>query len=174
MAGGIWADGGSSSDIVTTLTNTTGVMDPILEVDPDQGTLVRIANTPAEIGLGSAMGVPHYMKLRSGSSTDLPVSTELQWQIKLAGQDSYIQFSERRENIAIWNQADFTTQNSEDNVDSTKIVFTGDPTDGNGVPTAVSVRDIDKLALAINSSAQISHSDSQIYVESKATETRSR
>lgn len=171
----IWADSGNSADVVTTQANTTGVFDWVFEVDADAGTLIRIANTPSEIGLGTKVGVPHYMKLRSGASTDLPVDTQLEWRMKLAGEDQYVRVSERVDSIAQWTQDDLTTQRSTDNVDSTKIDFQAPPgSDRTGSVNAISVRDIDTLRLYINSSAAISHADTEFYVEPQATETRTR
>lgn len=171
----IFANTGDSSDVVTTLTNSTGTWDPILQIDPDRGTLIRIANTPEEHGRGTKRGVPHYMKLRSGAATDMPIDTQLEWRVTLAGEDSPVAVSQRVDSIANWTQDSLTTQRSDDNVDSTKIDFQAPPgSDKSGSVRAFSVRDIDLLELFINSSAAISHSNTVIQLESAATETRSR
>lgn len=147
------------SSEATQQTNATGQLTPILEFDPEEGTVLQIRNRVAK---GKESGVPIYMDLRDAADNPLPDDTEVMLRVDVPSRDQPVQVSERLRNIAGYNALSMTEQRNEENIDATKVELQG------GV---INVRHFDKLRVDVVSSAQIDWSNSELYVDSKATRT---
>ena len=168
----LYAANGGSTDEVTTETNKTGVMDPILKVNPDRGTFLRFFNY---VSKGSASGLPLYFKLKDSNGNDLPQNTDLQLQAQVAGMNGWMNVSELVQSINYWNTNSLTTQRDKDNVDNVKVDLTHPEASGNaGTRESVDVRDIDTLAVAIDSAAQVDWNKCEFYFDSEAVQEYSR
>jgi hypothetical protein len=168
----LYAANGSTVDQVETEQNNPGVMDPILKVNPDRGTFLRFLN---HVSKGTASGLPLYFKLRDSNGDLLPQNTDIQLKAQVAGMNGWMNVSELVQSINYWNTNDLTTQRDKDNVDNVKVNLTHPEASGKaGARESVDVRDIDTLAVAIDSAAQVDWSQSEYYFESNAVEEHSR
>lgn len=140
-------------------TNTTGQLTSILTYDPEEGTILQIRNRVAK---GKEVGVPIYMDLRDAADNPLPDDTEVMLRVDVPSQDQPVQVSEKLRNIAGWNALSMTEQRNEENIDATKVELEGD---------VINVRHFDSLRVDVDSSAAIDWSNSELYVDSKATRT---
>jgi len=169
-----YASEGSTSEYVETHTNAAGVdrPTPILEIDPDRGTFVRLLN---RVERGSEIGIPIYMKLRDASGDPLPTNTQLTFELERAGGDDQHKVSEKVEQIAFWNQNDLTTQRDADNIDSSKVVLEYPEAASESGPAPFhDVRDIDSFYISAQSAAEIDWSQSEFYVDNAAVKEGSR
>ncbi len=139
------------SDIATQETNTTGETTSILEVDPKDGTLIRLLN---RVSTGNAKGIPVIAKLKDGAGNDLPADTKLIFRVVRPTDDEPVAVSVAEDNIAAWNGLSTAEQRNEENIDSVKVELKGN---------AVNVRDKDLFRVDINSSAQIDWANSEFY-----------
>lgn len=142
-----------NSDVASQKTNITGVMTPILEIDPTDGTMLTFLN---RVDVGSAEGIPVFMKLYSdsGGTTELPNDTEVQLLAKRAEDDRYQAVSLLEDTLSAWRENSIADQRNSDNVDAAKIELKGEK---------VNVRDVDKFAVGVNASAQIDWTKSELY-----------
>lgn len=143
----------------TQKTNVTGQMTPILEYDPEEGTALQIRNA---VGKGKEIGVPFYLDLRDGANNPLPDDTEVMLRVDKPEEDQPVQVSEKLRNIAGWNALSMTEQRNEENIDATKVELEGQ---------VITVRHFDTLRVDADSSAQIDWTNSEAYLDSKATRT---
>jgi hypothetical protein len=153
MGKDLFASEGTSSDEVTTETNTTGVLDPILRVEPTRGQFIKLRNRGPR---GKRTGIPIYMDLRDSNDDQLPADTEVAIAYLPSGADQFEIVSDKFANITTYRLKTLTEQQNEDNVDSVKHELTG---------ASVNVRDVDDLLVVIDSSTQIDHSNSTIQFE---------
>lgn len=153
MGKDLFASEGTSSDEVTTETNTTGVLDPILRVSPERGQFIKVRNRGPR---GKRSGLPIYANLKDGSDNDLPADTEVAIAYLPTGADQFEVVSDKFANITPYRLNSITEQQTEDKVDSVKHELTG---------ASVNVRDVDDLLVAIDSGTQIDHSNSTILFE---------
>lgn len=146
------------SDIVTQLTNKTGVADPILKIEPKDGTRLRFLNW---VPTGESKGMPIFMDLRDANDNPLPVDTASLLMLKRPGDSSRIAMSVEEDNLAAWNALTIAEQRNEENIDAVKVELEAD---------AVNIRDIDEAYLVITSSTQIDWSNSEMYVPRQAVQ----
>ena len=139
------------SDEVTQEQNQTGITSPILEVDPEDGTMIRLHNAVAS---GDAVGLPIFAKFRDADGNPLPTDTKLILRALRPTDDEPVTVSVAESNIAAWNQLSTAEQRNEENVDQVKIELKGD---------RVNVRDKDFLRIELESGTQINWSNSEFY-----------
>lgn len=149
-----------ADDITTQETNTTGVMSNILVFDPNSGTKLVLSN---RVSTGAEAGVPIYAKLRSGANTLLPINTEFELRKREPGENEFSAISDRLNNIRQFNQKTITEQQSEEQIDSQKLELNHE---------VVEIEDNDELAVGVKASAQISWSDSELFIDESAVEER--
>lgn len=139
------------SAIATEKTNITGVTTPILEVDPDDGTMLKLLQQV----LGGH-GLPIYMDLQDSNGNDLPDDTEFLLRVKRPTDDEPQSVSVKEDNIAVWNKKTVSEQQNEENRDAVRVELKGQ---------FVNVRYKDLLRFEINSSTQIDWANSELYVD---------
>jgi hypothetical protein len=145
-------------------------MTPILEVDPENGTFLTFMN---RVDIGTAEGLPVFMKLYSDAAgtTELPNDTKVQLLAKKAGDTRYRPVSVEESSLSSWRENSISGQRNEENVDSVKLELqTPDGADA----SRVNIRDIDQLAVAVESSAQIDWTASEIYFYRNGVEENQR
>lgn len=135
----------------TQQTNTTGVTTPILEVDPDSGTLIRLLN---KVETGEEVGLPIFAKFQDTNGNNLPTDTKFILRVLRPTDDEPTPVAVAEDNIAPWNGLTTQEQRNEENIDSVKIRLKGD---------RVNVRDKDTLRVEVNSSAAIDWANSELY-----------
>lgn len=150
------------SDEATQQTNTTGVLTPILEVDPEQGNLIKLLMAAAGVP-GSAVGLPIYQDLKDGANNALPTDTRYVLRVKRPEDDEPVAVSTAEDNIAAWNGLTVAEQRNEENIDQVKIELKGE---------VINIRFIDTLRVEVDSSAQIDWTNSELYFERKAVRER--
>lgn len=151
------------SDEASQVTNTTGVMTPVLEIDPEDGRVLHLLN---HVPVGSGPGLPVYMKLYSDASgTQMPNDTQVQLMAKPSGESQYKPVSVIEDSFSAWRENSIADQRNEENVNAVKIELEGE---------RVNIRDIDTLALAVNASAQIDWTDSEVYFEKTGVQASDR
>lgn len=138
------------SSVTTQETNSTGQLTPILEINPENGTLLKFLN---RVSQGRAEGIPVIQDLRDANDNPLPTDTEYLFRVVRPTDDSPVAVSVKEPNIASWNSLSTAEQRNEDNIDSTKVELKGN----------INVRDKDVLRVEVNSSAQIDWSNSELY-----------
>jgi len=149
------------SSEVTQQQNTAGVTTPILEIDPEDGTLLRLLN---RVATGSAEGLPLIMKLFDDAGNQLPADTELILQVQRPTDDEPISVSVKEDNIAAWNGLSTAEQRNEENIDSVKVELKG---------SRINIRDRDTAYLAINSSEVVDWSQgSEVYFMREGVQER--
>lgn len=148
------------SDEVTKQTNVAGVTTPILGVQPEDGTMLRLLNG---VSTGDAAGLPVIQKLHDSNGNDLPTDTEYIFRVERPTDDEPISVSVKEDNIAAWNGLSTSEQRNEENIDAVKIELKGQ---------TINVRDKDVLTVEINSSAQIDWSNSEWYLVREGVEER--
>jgi len=146
------------SSIATQQTNTTGETTPILEFDPNDGTLIRLLN---QVETGSAEGLPIIAKFKDSAGNDLPADTKLIFRVLRPTDDEPVSVSVAEDNIAAWNGLSTAEQRNEENIDAVKIELQGD---------RINVRDKDTLRVEINSSEQIDWSNAEFYLVREGVE----
>ena len=140
-------------DYATELQNTTGLMDPVLAFQPDNGLMLEILNRAVR---GDAPGIPLYFKPRDSNGDLLPLDTEVAFQYERPSDKQATTVSDEIDNIQQYHNLSIKDQQDTEYVDAVKI-----PLDGK----ALRVRDIDKFYLSLKSSAQIDWSNSEAYIE---------
>jgi hypothetical protein len=142
------------SDEATEKTNQTGVMDPILEIDPDDGTMLRLLND----ALAGEEGLALYLKLRDSGDNKLPTNTELLLEAERATDDSRRAVSVKNDNISAWNTLSLKEQRDTEFIDQVKVELQGE---------AINIRPMDTLYLSLKGSTAIDWSNSEAYFERK-------
>ncbi|MCT9095277.1 hypothetical protein [Haloarchaeobius sp. HME9146] len=146
------------SDFVTQQTNVTGTTTPILEIQPENGTMLRFRD---RVGQGSEKGIPVVMKLKDAGGNELPTDTEVIFRVLRPTDDEPVPVSQKEDNIAAWNGLSTKEQRNEENIDQTKMNLKGD---------RVNVRDKDVLRVEANSSTAIDWGNSEFYFGREAVE----
>lgn len=139
------------SSEATQQTNDTGVTTPILEIDPESGTLLRFLN---KVSTGDASGLPIIAKLQDAAGNDLPADTEMILRVMRPTDDEPVSVSVKEDNIAAWNGLSTSKQRNKENIDAVKVELKG---------AAINVRDKDTLRVELNSSTQIDWTNSELY-----------
>jgi len=150
------------SSIATEVTNTTGVLSPILSIDPTDGTVLALLN---QVARGDEEGIPIYAKLRSGSSTQLPEDTRLALGFETPQMDNWEVVSEPMEHIRPYRSFSLSDQQNLDYVDRVKHNLKGGA-------NALIAEDVDMIYVLAEASAQISWPDSSLTFEEKAVRER--
>lgn len=148
------------SSEATQKTNTTGVTTPILEVDPDSGTLIRLLN---KVSTGEAPGLPVIAKLQDTNGNDLPTDTKLILRVLRPTDDEPQPVSVAEDNIAAWNGLTTAEQRNEENIDSVKLRLKGD---------RINIRDKDTLRVEVDSSTAIDWANSELYFVREGVQER--
>jgi len=146
------------SDEVTQQTNDTGVTTPILEITPEDGTLIKLLN---KVSTGEAAGLPVIAKFLDSNGNPLPADTELIFRVERPTDDEPVPVSIKEDNIAPWNGLSTAEQRNEENIDSVKIMLKGD---------AINIRDKGVLTVELNSSAQIDWGNAEFYIVREGAE----
>lgn len=141
------------SDIATQEQNTTGTMTPILTIGPEDGTFLKIVNRVAR---GDEIGVPIYAGLLDSGGNPLPDDTRMALRFEAPADDGPTVVSVPLENIRAYNDLSIQEQQNEEYVDRVKHQIKGE---------ALGVRDVDKMEVAIESSAQIDWSQTGTRME---------
>jgi len=158
MSKSLYAALGSSSEYVTTQTNTTGRLDPIMTISPENGVGLRILNA---VQMGDKTGLPIYAILKDANGNFLPIDTRVAIGYKRPTDDSFQVVSDPIDNISVYNKKSIQDQQNTDNIDSTKHSLRG---------RALEVRDIDDMYVLVESSAQVDHANTEVYVEQSAVD----
>lgn len=145
------------SDIATERQNTTGVMSPILEVQPQDGVTLLIENT-VERGQQSR-GVPIYAELKDSADNNLPQDTRMAIQFEAPTDDGPKVVSEPLENIRVYRTLSILDQQNEEYIDAIKHVLKG---------SALQIDDVDTMYVAIKSDTQLDWANSRLEFESDA------
>jgi len=157
------------SDVATQKTNTTGVMTPILEIDPTDGTMLTFLN---RVDVGTAEGLPLFMKLyQDASGTEMPNDTEVQLLAKRPEDSRYQPVSVVEGTLSVWRENSISEQRNEDILDQAKLELQSP--DGQDA-AKVNVRDVDSFAVAVDSSKQIDWTDSELYFYRGGVEEKQR
>jgi|AntRauTorcE11897_2_1112592.scaffolds.fasta_scaffold01126_14 hypothetical protein len=170
----IFISNGSASDVVVQHTNAAGIdrATPILEIDPDRGTLLRLLN---RVNRGDEIGIPVYMKLFDSNGDPLPTNTLVKFEIERAGDDDHQKVSEEVKQISFWNSNDITTQRDVDNIDNAKVTLEFPEAASQSGPVKYhDVRDVDSFYVSIESAAEVDWSQSEFYFDTAAIEEGSR
>lgn len=140
------------SDVATTVENTPGVTTPILEVEPENGTLLAFLN---RVSTGDAEGMPLIADLVDQDGNPMPTDTELILRVERPTDDEPITVSTKVDNISSWNALSTKEQRNEENIDAVKIELNG---------SRINVRgNKDVFTVEVNSSATINWDQSEIY-----------
>lgn len=143
----------------TQQTNDTGIMSSILDVTPDNGTMLQLAEAVAK---GAERGLPLIMDLRDTNGDPLPDNTEVLLRVERPSDpEDGLAVSQKVRGINPWNSLTISEQRNEENFDSVKIPVKG----------VVSVRFFDTLHVQVKSSAQIDWTNSELYFYRKAVRT---
>jgi len=131
--------------------NTTGVTTPILTVDPDDGTMIRLLNM---VDTGSGEGLPLIGDLRDSNDNQISTNSELVLRAVRPTDDEPVAISVKEDNIAALNQLTVQEQRNEENIDSVKLELKGD---------RINIRDKDVLRVELNSPDVVDWSNSELY-----------
>lgn len=143
----------------TQQTNDTGTMSSILDVDPENGTAVQLAESVAK---GAEMGLPIVMDLRDSNDDPLPDDTELLMRVERPEDpEDGVVVTEKVRGINAWNTLSNKEQRNEENIDAVKVPMKG----------VITVRFFDTLHVQIKSSAQIDWANSEFYFYRKGVRT---
>ena len=145
-----------NSDVVEQQTNTPGEMTPILTVVPENGTGIQFRNMVPQ---GDAVGIPIYADLQDSNGNALPVDTSIVLTAKQPGDVKRSPVSNAEDNISTYVNKSISDQQSTDHVDSVKHELKG---------KAVNVRDVDELAVELETDVQVDWANSSLYFDEKA------
>ncbi|MFD1645577.1 hypothetical protein [Haloarchaeobius litoreus] len=159
MSESLFAAAGSTSNYVTTDTNVTGQMTPVLEIQPDDGVGLVIHNA-VDVGQ-KRQGFPIYADLRDSNDNPLPLDTVVAIGYESPTHDNIQVVSTPLSNISSYIKKSIKEQQNRENVDSVKHELKN---------KRLEVRDIDAAYVMLNSSTQIDHANSEIYVDNDAVD----
>jgi len=150
------------SSIATERTNTANELTPILEVNPDNGTTLALLMGVAR---GEGMGIPIYAKLRSGANTQLPEDSRLALGFETPQDDQVRVVSEPLHHIRAYRALSLVEQQNTDFIGRVKHHLKSGS-------SALVAEDVDTVYVLVDSSAQISWSDSSLTFEENAVRER--
>lgn len=171
MTGSIFAQNGTTSEIVSVESNTTGTFDPILRADPNRGTLVRLANM---VRAGDEAGVPVFADFKDSNNNPLPVGSAFRFSVKVAGERQARVVSEEVDNIGVYNRLSLSEQQDQDNIDATKVRLKRPKGSIRNMPDAIQFRDVDEFRVELESSTQVDPSNLDFVIDRSATEEEQR
>jgi hypothetical protein len=149
------------SSEATQVVNATGIQDAILEISPDDGTLITLMNM---VDTGSGEGLPIFADLRDSADTQLADSTDIVLTAERPTDDQPTPVSVKEDNIAAYNQLTTSEQRNEENIDSVKHELRGD---------RINIRDRDVLYVEIEAASEIDWSNSELYFYRQGVEQSS-
>ncbi|OLZ39870.1 hypothetical protein A6E15_02230 [Natrinema saccharevitans] len=152
----LYAALGDSSKYVETQTNTPDQLTPVLSINPKDGVGVLFRN---RVDVGDKAGIPIYGKFVDTNGNPMPASTRVAIGYQAPTDESIQVVSDPKSTIASYIKNSVSDQQDDRKVDAIKHALKG-----NGLE----VRDIDEAYLLVESSAQIDHSQSEIYFEESA------
>ena len=141
--------------------NAAGVLTPILEIEPDDGTLISLLNN---VDTGSGEGLPIIADLRDSDGNQISTNTELVLRVVRPTDDTPVAVSVREDNIAAINQLSVKEQRNEENIDSVKVELKGD---------RINVRDRDVLRVELDSPDVVDWSNSELFFYRQGVEQTS-
>ena len=156
MSLSLFAALGDVSKYVTTQTNTTDQLTPVLTISPKDGVGVLIRNA---VAMGDKAGLPIYGKFLDSNGNPLPANTRVAIGYKAPTDETIQVVSDPKSNIGSYIKNSVSDQQDERKVDAVKHQLKG---------SKLEVRDIDEAYILIDSSTQIDHSQSEIYFEESA------
>jgi len=146
------------SSEATEVTNTTGVLTPILELQPEDGLVLILLNMVAK---GDEAGIPIAARLQDSNENDLPLDSDFALGFEAPSDDDFTVVSEVRDNIEPYRQLSLKEQFNERFIDATKTELKGDA-------TRLVARDVDTIYVLVDSSSQIDWSNSRLTINEKA------
>jgi hypothetical protein len=149
---------GSQRVTATENTNVTGQLTSILDLEPVDGLRLVLSN----LVYGGA-GIPIYAVLQDSGGNDLPLDTELalRWYTPSLDQPQVV--SEIRRNIRPYRTLTLNEQQNEEYREQVR-------TELKNSASELVVTDIERLEVAINSSAQIDWANSRLAFDRKAVD----
>ena len=165
----LFLDEGATGNNVEAQDGEAGHETAVLSFSPDRGLAIRLLNA---VAAGSSSGLPLYGKFRDSNGDPLPVGTTTVYlAVKRAGQSSFHRISEEITNIGHYVRNDITTQQDTDNIDQSKVDLQYPEASGNsGTPSSVTIRDIDDVAVIVESDVAFAQAQSVIEVDTNAIE----
>lgn len=142
-----------NSDIVELEENKPDELTPILRVNPERGTVIRILNRVAR---GDSPGVPIYAELYDSDGDPLPVDTDMVMTGKQPGDARFMPLSIKEDNISTYVNKSISDQQDSNHVDSVKHELHG---------PAIKIRAEDEFAVEIDSDAVIDWEKSKLYFD---------
>jgi hypothetical protein len=163
----IFLQNGATSDLVTAEQNIEQKFDPILRVDPDDSTLIKLLNG---VATGSRKGLPIFAQFVNLNGNKLPGNSKLRLTVDVAGQRQPLVVSEEIENIGAWNRLTVAEQQNAERIDAVKVLLEDNTGEDDQIVEAVNVRDVDELRLELKAADTFDPSQSVIVVDSDAVE----
>lgn len=158
------------SDIATEKQNTPGQKDPILTIQPKDGTGIVIQGM---VETGSAKGFPLYGKFYDTNGNPLPLDTELSFRFERPGDDDPTTVTFPLSNIRPYRTLSIDEQQDAEKVDAVKHVIKGTKDAlAQGEMPRIGIGHLDKLHLTALSSKQIDwgHPQTAVYFDRNAVE----
>lgn len=146
----------NQSDVATEETNIVDTTDPILAIEPDDGTVLIIS---ANVSRGTEPGIPIIADLKDSNGDPLPQDTEMVLQFEGPTDDSEYAVSLRKDSIRAYNTLDIKDQQNEEYVDRIKHELKG---------RELIVEDTDTFYVSIKSTKQIDWSKSRLTIDENA------
>lgn len=144
-----------NSEVVEQVENTPNEMTPALLIVPENGTGLQFRN---KVPQGSAIGLPIYADLRDSNGNPLPVDTKVVLTAKQPGDAKRQPISNMEDNISTYINKSISEQQDAMHVDSVKHELKG---------RAVNVRDVDEMAVEIESDVAVDWGESSLYIDRK-------
>ncbi|SER15434.1 hypothetical protein [Natrinema salaciae] len=156
MSLSLYAALGDTSKYVTTQTNITDQLTPVLSIRPKDGVGVLIRNA---VNVGDKSGLPIYGKFRDSNGNPLPANTRVALGYEAPTDESIQVVSDPKATIASYIKNSVSDQQDDRKVDAVKHQLKG---------SKLEIRDIDDAYILVDSSEQIDHTQSEIYFEESA------
>ncbi|DAC85300.1 small major capsid protein [Haloterrigena jeotgali icosahedral virus 1] len=147
---------GDSSKYVETQTNTPDQLTPVLSINPKDGVGVLFRN---RVDVGDKAGIPIYGKFLDSNGNPLPADTRVAIGYQAPTDESIQVVSDPKSTIASYIKNSVSDQQDDRRVDAVKHALKG---------KGLEVRDIDEAYILVDSTEQIDHSQSEIYLEESA------
>lgn len=139
------------SEIATQVTNITGTMDPILEIQPKDGTVLVIENFNPRGD--EEIGIPIFAELKDQNGNDLPQDSEMALEYEKAADDKARVVTETFDNINPYRSLSIQDQQNTDYIDAVKHVLQG---------RAIVVEQTDTLYVSLDSDTEIDWNNSRL------------
>lgn len=145
----------------TEVQNAAGVLTPILEIEPEDGTMISLLN---DVDTGNGEGLPIFADLRDDNGNQISTNTGMVLRAVRPTDDSPVPVSVKDDNIAPYNQLSVKEQRNEENIDSVKIELRGD---------RINIRDRDVLRVELESPEVVDWSNSELFFYRQGVEQMS-